>query len=146
VNVSLRVKVAATLILVVAAGALIAQDRFGGEFGGRFKGFSKSPAEHIMNEFEGVPELRSVRGRITEAYSGVGLLDAIFELRSEDPDGKVRGVGAKPDGSFQMHSVPEGVYVFKVTRNGFQSVYGKLKVTKKAPSANILRFELRLGV
>ena len=133
------------LILLFATGAATAQDRFGSEHGGRFRGFTKSPGEHIMNEFVGLPVVRAARGRIVDA-AGAGLSEAVFEIRIENPDGKVRGVVAKPDGRFQLRSVPDGVYMFKVTRHGFQSVYGKLRVNKHAPSADVLRFELQPGV
>ena len=142
---SFRVNVGAALLLAVAIGAVVAQDRFGDEHGGRLKGFTKSPTEHIMNEFDGLPEVRTVHGRIADS-SGAGLPEAVFEIRIENPDAKVRGVVTKPDGRFEMRSVPEGIYVFKVTRNGFQSVFGRLKVTRKAPSANLLSFELQVGV
>ncbi len=140
-----NVTVAAALILAVAIGAVIAQDRFKGEHGGKFRGFPKSPGEHIMNEFDGLPEVRLVRGRIVDS-SGAGLSEAIFELRSEDPDGQIRGMVTNSDGRFQTRSVPEGIYMFKVTRHGFQSVFGKLRVTKKVPSAKTLKFELQPGV
>jgi hypothetical protein len=133
------------LTALFAIGATLAQDRFGSEHGGKFRGFTKSPGEHIMNEFDGLPEVRSVRGRIVDT-AGVGLSAAIFEIRTENPDGKVRGSPTKPDGRFQLRSVSEGVYMFKVTRHGFQSVFGKLRVNKQAPSGNVLRLELQPGV
>ncbi len=141
-----RVTLAVALVLVVTVISAFAQGRFGNEHGGRFKGFTKSIGEHIMNEFDGVPELRSVRGQIVEESSGVGLQNAIFELRREDPDARVRGVRTKADGRFQIGGLAAGTYVFKVTLDGFQSVYGRLIVTKKAAKRNTLRIELKHGV
>jgi hypothetical protein len=39
------------LVLFLTIGAVTAQDRFDNEQGGRFRGFTKSQGEHIMNEF-----------------------------------------------------------------------------------------------
>jgi len=121
------------------------QQRFGDEYR-QLKGFTISPTEHMMIEYEGIPEVRSVRGRIVEASSGVGLPNAIFELRKEDPDDRVRGVSTKESGEFRLRSVREGIYVFKVTKDGFKSVFGKLKVSKKSPPSNMLIFKLYQGV
>lgn len=139
-----RVTLAVALALL-AVGAANPQDRFGNEHSERFRGFTKSPGEHIMNEFSGMPEVRAVRGGIVD-ITGAGLPEALFEIRLVNPNAAVRGVVSKSDGRFHLRSVPEGVYMFKITRHGFQSIYGKLKVTKKAPAANVLRFELQPGV
>lgn len=133
------------VLLVLLTGVLLAQQRFGDEYR-RFKGFTKSPNEHIMNEYEGTPELQEVRGQVIEASSGVGVPDAVFEIRSEDPDAKVSGTKTDSKGRFHLGSVRDGVYVFKVTRDGFQSVFGKLKVNRHAQSRNRLQIELKQGV
>jgi len=140
-----RLELVLGAVLTVVPNSLPGQARFGDE-NRTFKGFTKSPTEHVMNEFEGVPELRSVRGRVMEASSGVGIPHAKFELRTENPDDVVRGVGTDRDGHFRMGSLPEGIYVFKVTRDGFQSVFGRLRVAKRAPPRNILKVELKHGV
>jgi hypothetical protein len=135
---------ATALLLVTTTVAGAAQDRFGDEHSGMLKGFTRSPTEHVMNEFDGMPELRSVRGRITvldrEPREGI-----LFELRSEDPNSRVRGVLTKADGRFHIKSIKDGIYVFKATQDGFQSVYGKLKVTHKALRKNMLLVNLRIG-
>jgi hypothetical protein len=99
-----------------------------------------------MNEYEGVPELRSIRGRVVLETAEEGLEGVLFELRRENPNDRVRGVKTNAGGEFHMRGVPEGVYVFKATLRSFQSVYGKLKVTGKAPPKNTLRIELKVGV
>jgi hypothetical protein len=132
------------MLLILPVAILFAQQRFGNDYP-KLKGFTKSPTEHIMNEYEGTPEIREVRGKVVEASSGTGIPDAIFELRSENPDDLVRGVNTKADGDFYLHSVRDGMYVFKATKNGFQSVFGKIKISSKAPKSN-LKIELRLGV
>lgn len=132
-------------LMTVVIGSLFAQQRFGDE-NPRFKGFSKSETEHIMQEYEGTPDMRSVRGRIIEASSGVGIPEAIFEIRSENPADQVRGTKTNSRGEFRLRSIREGVYIFKVTKNGFQSVFGKLRISSKAQSGNVLKIELRQGV
>ncbi len=140
-----HVKLAA-VVMLFSVGVIFTQERFDKQHDGILKGFTRSPTEHIMNEFEGVAELRAVRGRIIEKSSGVGLEEVIVEIRRENPNERVRGVRTRADGSFHMPSVPEGVYMFKVALNGFQSVYGKLTVTKKAPRKNRLIIALMQGV
>lgn len=135
----------AVVMLSLVMGSICAQQRFGDEYQ-QFKGFTKSETEHIMQEYEGIPEMRSVRGRIIEDSSGVGIPEAIFEIRSENPDDRVRGTKTNSKGEFRIRSVREGVYVFKVTKDGFQSVFGKLKIASKAQPGNVLKIELRQGV
>jgi hypothetical protein len=141
-----RISLCIGVSLLFILGALFAQKRFGNELDGRFRGFTKSPTEHIMIEYEGCLEFRKVRGLVTEASSGVGIPNALFEIRSEDLEENVKGVKTNSNGEFRMRSVDEGVYVFKVTLDGFQSVYGRLKVNKNAPPRNIFRIQLRQGV
>ena len=132
-----------SLLLALPVTIFFAQQRFGNE-NPRFKGFTKSPTEHIMNEYDGMAELREMRGQVVDS-SGAAIPNALFELRSKNPDDRIRGVKSKSDGSFQMHSVKDGVYVFKVTKDGFQSVFGTVRVNSKAPG-NALKIELRTGV
>lgn len=133
------------IMLTLIMATLFTQQRFGDEYP-RFKGFLKSETEHIMLEYEGIPEIRSVRGRIIEASSGVGLPNVMFEIRSENPDDRVRGTKTDSKGEFHLRSIQEGIYVFKVTKNGFQSVYGKVKICNQAQPDNVLIIKLRQGV
>jgi len=143
---ALKTVINTTLVLSLIALFVFSQQRFGDEFLGKFKGFTKSPTEHIMHEYNGIPELRSVCGQITEASSGVGLPGALFEIRKDDPNDAVRGTFTNKKGEFHLQSVRDGMYVFKVTKDGFQSVYGKLKVHSKSKSNEILKIELEHGV
>jgi hypothetical protein len=132
------------MLLIWPVAILGAQQRFGNDYP-QLKGFTKSPVEHILNEYEGILEIREVRGSVVEASSGGAIPEAVFELRSENPDDHVREVKTKPDGSFYLHSVRDGIYVFKVTKYGFQSVFGKIRVSSKASKGNF-KIELRMGV
>jgi hypothetical protein len=131
-----------TLALLITP--LFAQQRFGDEYR-QLKGFTKSPTEHIMSEYEGVPEVRSVSGRIIDS-SGAGIPDATFEIRKEDPEDQIRGVLTNDKGRFHLRSIHDGIYVFKATKNGFQSVIGKLKVNGKTLSRGGLEIWLPIGV
>ena len=59
-----------------------------------------------MNEYPEVIEVRSVRGRITEAAGGSAIARAMFEIRVDDPDGRVRGV-TTGENAFRMRGVAQ---------------------------------------
>ena len=59
--------------------------------------------------------------------------------------------GASPDasnehGRFRMGHVAEGTYKFKTTLNGFQSVMGRITVSKKATRHDEIKIEIPVGV
>jgi Carboxypeptidase regulatory-like domain len=135
-----------TLLVLIAAVTVTPQERFGDEHDGRLRGFTKSPAEHIMNEYPELIEVRSIHGRITEVAAGSAVPRALFEIRGENPDGKVRGVTADQDGRFRMRSIAQGEYMFKVTRDGFQSVFGHIRVSSKAKADAEIGIVLKQGV
>jgi len=60
-----------------------------------------------MNEYPEVIEVRSVRGRITEAAGGSAIARAMFEIRVDDPDGRVPGVTTGENGVFRMRGVAQ---------------------------------------
>ncbi|MBN2321096.1 MAG: hypothetical protein JXR49_18600 [Acidobacteria bacterium] len=90
------------IFLVLPVAILFGQQRFGNDYP-KLKGFTISPTEHIMNEYEGVAELREVRGQVIDS-SGAAIPDALFEIRRDNPDGRIRGVKTKYDGSFHISS------------------------------------------
>ena len=134
-----------TILLICCAELGKTQKRFNDESDGRLKGFAISDSEHIINEYEGIPEVRAVKGRIINT-AGAALPDALIEIRSEDPNDKVRGALTNDKGEFRFRSVHEGVYLFKATKSGFQSVFGKMRVSKTAKPENKLEIVLRVGV
>jgi len=99
-----------------------------------------------MNEYSEVIEVRSIHGTITGPRAAWPEPGAIFEIRTEDADGKVRGAVANEKGRFKMRGVPQGEYVFKATQNGFQSVFGRIRVSRKAKAKNDVRIALEVGV
>lgn len=132
-------------VLLVSSMLVMGQERFGSE-SERLRGFTKSPTEHIMNEHPAVISVRTMKGRITEAASKTGVPAAVVEVRKTDPREKVQGTKSDANGHFQLRRLKEGEYVFKVTRDGFQSVFGRVRISKNAPSRANFDIELKQGV
>jgi hypothetical protein len=133
------------VVILLNSALTLAQERFGAE-NERLKGFTTSPTEHIMNERPGVISVRVAQGRITEAASKTGVPGAVVEVRKADPRAKVQNATSNEHGRFRLRKLSEGEYVFKVTRDGFQSVFGRLRVSKHAPSDGRFDIELKQGV
>jgi carboxypeptidase family protein len=131
------------LILVLACHAkpLRAQDRFDS---GPYKGFRKSPDEHIIVELEQPFRVRGIHGVIRDP-SGSPLPDAAFEIR-DDSSGKVWGASADKHGRFWILGIPRGTYRFKATLRGFQSVTGIITVSARARRKSTIELILPLGV
>ncbi len=125
---------------------LLAQTRFGGnEFNGEFKGFTKSPTEHIINRYEGVIEARQFEGSVTDP-TGAPMVGVIVEVRGPDSSERIKAAVTDERGHFKIGRLRNGTYAFKATCNGFQSVVGKLRIdsgTAKNGSAKII---LHVGV
>jgi hypothetical protein len=107
-------------------------------------GFAKSPTKHIMNEYPDLLSIRAFRGRITEAGVQDGVPAALIEIKL--PSGKVVGARTDLKGSFRLAGIPDGEYLFKVTRDGFQSVFGRLKISKREARSPELFIELKQGI
>ncbi len=56
------------------------------------------------------------------------MQDVIVEVRGPDDNKRVRGTVTDKRGHFKIARLSEGAYVFKLTRNGFQSVVAQLKI------------------
>jgi carboxypeptidase family protein len=132
------------IVSLVFALAGLGQERFGDE-NPRLKGFAKSPTEHILNEHPHTIVVRSVVGRITAAALNEGVPNAVVEIKREGSD-KVRGAIADGNGRFRIKGIADGKYIFKVTRDGFQSVYGTLQVSRRASRNSGFSIELKQGV
>ena len=132
-------------VILLLATLVVAQDRFGAE-NEKLRGFTKSPTEHIMNEHPGVISMRVLEGRITEEDSKTGVSGVLVEVRKADWQTKVQGATSDQNGRFRLRKLSEGEYVFKVTRDGFQSVFGLLRISKHAPSDARFDIELKHGV
>jgi len=119
---------------------LFSQERFDS---GPHKGFLKSPTEHIIVEIREPFEVSSVRGTIRDA-AGRSLPETDFEIR--DASGRVRASKTDRFGGFKISNVSPGTYTFKSTRNGFQSVTGKITVSKKPKNDAPIQLTMPFGV
>ena len=122
-------------VLLMLAPPCVAQDRFDS---GQMKGFTKSPTEHIVITLE-VP--------ITVyAVQGTAIGDVIFELRGPGTSECIRATRSKENGRFKITRVPFGSYIFKATKDGYQSVVGTLILSKEADRRNRVTIKLPVGV
>jgi len=124
-------------------GACLAQERFEA---GEFQGFTKSPSEHIINRFEKAITTRVLSGVVLSKTDSRPLADALFEVRGRGAASRVQGARTDKEGRFRFKHLRPGEYVFKVTRDGFQSVVGRLTVSKTAAAGEPIRIELSVGV
>jgi hypothetical protein len=122
-----------------------AQNRFGPE-NAILRGFTISPTEHIMNELPDVVVLRVIKGRVMAEADQTAMPDVLVEVRKKDSAAKVLGFWSDEKGEFHFRRLPEGDYIFKVTYNGFQSVFGRLHISKRAPAETKFDIELKPGV
>jgi hypothetical protein len=131
------------LITIFVVGSCLAQERFQS---GEFKGFTKSPSEHIISRLDEPITIYSVRGRTIFRGKNDPLNGVVFEIRGPGDSERIRATKSNHDGSFSIARVPEGTYSFKATKDGFQSVVGTLIVSKKANRQTTIEIALPIGV
>jgi hypothetical protein len=119
---------------------LVSQDRFDS---GPHKGFLKSPTEQFIVEIREPFEVKIVHG-IISGVRGEPMPDVYFEIR--DRFGRVRASKTDRLGKFKIPNTSPGNYSFKTTRNGFQSVIGKISVSQKPPKEALIRLAMSVGV
>jgi hypothetical protein len=127
--------------LACHAKPLGAQDRFDS---GPYKGFRIAHPESTIVELEQPFRVRVVRGVVRDP-SGSPLPGTAFEIR-DDSSGKVWGAVTDKHGHFAISAVSHGTFSFKATRDGFQSVIGKITVSARASRKSRIRLILPLGV
>lgn len=131
--------IAVSLVLQAAAlGVSLAQSRFDS---GPHKGFLKEEPTLNLKEVPRSFDVRDVRGILTCGERP--LPDAYFEIR--DTAGLVTTVKTDERGTFVIPGAKPGHYDFKATKNGFESVIGRVIVSKTAPRRNQIRVQLNLG-
>jgi hypothetical protein len=131
------------LITLCVAGCCWAQERFES---GEFKGFTKSPTEHVISRLDEPITVYSVRGKIIVKGNDDPLTEVVFEIRGPGSSERIRAAKSGHDGRFNIAHVPEGTYSFKATKDGFQSVVGTLIVSKKANRQKAIEIALPIGV
>jgi len=126
-------------LYVSLAQTLTAQERFDS---GPYKGFVREKPELSTTALPRPFNVASVKGRIV--YSGGEKLSgAFFEIR--DKFGHVRSAITDENGAFALANVPPGAYDFKVTKNEFQSVIGKVIVSRRFSKTKAIHISIQLG-
>ena len=133
-------------VLLMLAPPCVAQDRFDS---GQMKGFTKSPTEHIVITLEVPITVYAVQGTVLldnhdDQEEPIG--DVIFELRGPGTSECIRATRSKENGRFKITRVPFGSYIFKATKDGYQSVVGTLILSKEADRRNRVTIKLPVGV
>jgi len=109
--------------------------------------FAKSPTEHIINHLERPFVVKSVRGSVSrEQGDHEPLANVLFELQGPGGDQRIRRTLTDKHGRFKLGHIPEGTYKFKATLNGFQSVMGIIKVSKRLGQVDDVKIEMAVGV
>jgi hypothetical protein len=121
-------------------GIAVSQQRFQEGF---YKGFIKEEPELNVIEYSRPFMISIVQGVVSLPVTNDPLEEAFFEIRNN----KGQVLTAKTDafGKFKITNVPEGSYDFKVTKNGFMSVIGKIKISKKYSRKKTIHIQLDLG-
>jgi hypothetical protein len=130
-----------SFLVVLAVVATSAQNK------GTLEGFTKSASEHIINELEQPFQVQSISGLVT--HDGVGqypLKDVLVEIKGPGDHDTIRRTRTGGNGQFRIGHVPAGIYRFKVTLNGFQSVIGTIIVSKSAAKGSRIKIAMLIGV
>jgi hypothetical protein len=121
---------------------LSGQERFPS---GEFKGFTISATEHQIVRVDKSINVRSVRGAILFVEQNDTLADVLFEIRGPNNSDRIRSATTGASGQFKIPHVPEGIYAFKATKDGFSSVVGTLVVSKHADRHTSSKIEMPIG-
>jgi hypothetical protein len=111
---------------------------------GPFKGFRKSSIEHIIVTLDEPFNVRFVQGNTLFSVTTEPCSEVLFEIR--DAAGNVRGVVSDARGRFKFSGIAPGSYDFKATKDGFQSVTGKIIVSKHANRKSNIQIKMQVGV
>ncbi len=133
------------IVLVMFCGTVVAsaQERFES---GELKGFMKSATEHVITPLEEPFRVSSVQGVIVRQGTDEPLDSVVFEIRGPGPSERMKAARTNKTGHFSIAGVEQGTYIFKTTKEGFQSVTGSIVVSRKADRKSTIRIKLSLGV
>jgi hypothetical protein len=109
------------------------------------QGFTKSPTEHIIVQLETEFFVERVDGVIVSKIDGRPMHNVLFEVRGPSDDLTITKGLTDRNGRIRLKPLRPGVYLFKTTADGFQSVIGIIVVgffTQPTP----IRIELPVGV
>src|SRR5437016_10173793 len=106
-------------------------------------GFTKANIEHIVVELSGPVHVRSVAGNTVFFADGRPCAKVLFEIRNKA--GQVRGVTSDVRGPFKFSEAAPGSHDCKATKDGFQSVTGKIIVSKPARRTSKIQIKMEVG-
>ena len=89
----------------------LAQSRFDD---GEFKGFTKSPTEHIINRYERLVDMRSFAGTVVDP-SGAPIGGVVVEVRGPGSHETITGAVTDSKGRFRIGRLRKGKYAFKLS-------------------------------
>ncbi|MCK4764117.1 MAG: hypothetical protein KAW12_18100 [Candidatus Aminicenantes bacterium] len=111
------------------------------------QGFTKAETEHIIIEIKKPFEVCEIKGKInSEAGDWPEGTNVIFEIRKRDKESEINRTKTDWNGKFKIKKIENGVYCFKATVNGWQSVVGIIIVSQEADPKNEIIIEMLLGV
>jgi hypothetical protein len=131
---------------LVAVFTAPAQERFKV---GELKGFTKLPAEHIIERLDKIPIMRTVEGFVGSKELDRPLEGVLIEIRGPGETERLITTKSDQQGRFRFRRTPDGVYTVKLTRNGFRSVVGTVSVQRSVKSGKAsepFRAEMLPGV
>lgn len=111
-------------------------------------GFTLANPEHIVVELEKPFIVRKISGRVY-LEDGQPMPEVLLEIRGKDTNWKsqkIHKVFTNENGFFSFKHIKYGIYCFKVTLDGFQSVMGEIIVSKKAKKNSSVVIEMNPGV
>ncbi|MFZ0980961.1 MAG: prealbumin-like fold domain-containing protein [Candidatus Acidiferrales bacterium] len=110
--------------------------------------FTQSPTEHIIDRIDQPFVVRSVKGVIGRRTDGppLALQGVLFEIQGPGAERKIVRATTDKNGRFRIGHVPAGIYKFKATLNGFQSVMGTITVSKDASKLDEIEIAMPIGV
>lgn len=109
--------------------------------------FTKSESEHIIREINRPFEVCEIKGQIkNEAGDWPEGTRVLFELCKRGKNSKIEKVHSDKKGLFRIKHVENGIYCFKATVNGWQSVLGIIILSKEADPKSEISFEMLLGI
>ncbi len=115
------------------------------------EGFTKANPEHMVIYETDLVCLKRLRGRVqvpeekTEVPGRAGVLIEVKRDMVDKPFRVWRAV-TKSRGKFRIRGLDQGDYIMKVTLDGFQSVYRRLRVSSECPPDEELTIDLKLGL
>jgi hypothetical protein len=108
-------------------------------------GFTKSPTEHAIVPMETDFFVERIEGVIVSKVDGRPMQNVLFEVRGPSEGRSITRGQTDRSGRFRLKRLRPGVYLFKTTADGFQSVIGTVVVgvfNKPTP----IRIEIPPGV